>query len=295
MDWIFGEPSVALRVVRYAYQRRFLNRGYGRPFDLIPPVVWGGKAVRVQTDIGPLVVPIRDHAARQILIFGRLLYEEAETRLLRSLLKRATRVVDIGANIGWYSVLASNAMEGRGQVYAFEPNPTVLPYLRANADGNGIQIDVRALSDRQGPNNFFCAESSDLSSSVRHLGPKTIVQAVRLDDLDFGGPVDFVKLDVEGGELAVLRGGRKFREHSPQAIWMVESDEGLLADAGESLAALDAEFHTPRAGVRLCTVVGDGWHEIRAFTDMKGTYHKKVLVIPDAAATALAMTIRHPA
>jgi FkbM family methyltransferase len=272
-----------LRVVRWAYQRRLLTRGYGRSFELVPSMVWGGHAVQVQTDIGPLVVPIRDRGSRSILIFGRLLHEKAETRFLQSLLKRAERVVDIGANIGWYSVLAAAAMEGRGRVFAFEPNATVLPYLRANADGKEVQVDTRALSDRQGPADFFCSDSSDLSSSVRQTGLRTIVQAVRLDDLDFGGRVDFVKLDVEGSELAVLRGGREFRERTPKAIWMIEADEELLADAGESLGALDAEFGTPRADIHLYTVVGDTWRPISAFTEMSGAHHKNVLVIPHGA------------
>src|ERR1035437_3770724 len=150
-------PSIALRLVRYFYQRRRLTRGGGRLFELIPPVVWGGESVRVQTDIGPLVVPIRDRAAHTILIFGCLLHEEAKTRLLRSLLKRAKRVVDIGASIGWYSVLAATAMQGRGLVYAFEPNPTVLPYVRANAEFSGVHVDASAVSDRKGPIEFFCA------------------------------------------------------------------------------------------------------------------------------------------
>jgi FkbM family methyltransferase len=271
-------PTAAFYLARWVLQR--LHRGYGRPFSLIPVGVWGGAALTIETEVGPMLVPVRDLTGRGVLIFGCLPHEVSETRLLRQLFQGTPRVIDVGASIGWYSVLACNANPGV-EVHAFEANPDILPYLQANASGRAIHVHATAVSDRAGVVDFFCAPSSALSSVTRNVGRRTAVPAVALDDLSLG-PVDFIKLDVEGGELAVLRGARRLRAESPHAVWMIEADERMLRESGESLEALDEELDLS-GSTRLYTVdTGGGWQRIKAFSQMRGAWHKNVLVVPGA-------------
>jgi hypothetical protein len=115
--------------------------------------VWGGDALTIETEVGPMLVPVRDPTLRGVLIFGRLLHEMSETRLLRQLFRRTPRVIDVGASIGWYSVLACNA-NPTVDVHAFEANPDILPYLHANAIGRRIRVHATAVSDRIGTVDF---------------------------------------------------------------------------------------------------------------------------------------------
>lgn len=269
-------PTPAFYAARWLLQR--VHRGYGRPFGRVPVRVWGGDALTIDTDVGPLLVPVRDLGARNLLIFGRLLHEVSETRMLRKLFQTTSRVVDVGASLGWYSVLATQ-VNPNAEVHAFEPNPDVLPYLEANARGRRIQVHAMAVADRAGTVGFFCAPLSSLSSVSRNVGRRITVSASSLDDLALG-PVDFVKVDVEGGELAVLRGSRRLRAESPHAIWMIEADEAMLREAGTSLEAIDAELGLPTSTRLYMVDAGGAWRPITAFGDMRGALHKNVLVVP---------------
>lgn len=225
-----------------------------------------------------MLIPLSDLGSRSVLIFGRYLHEEAETRLLRRRLRGCRRVVDVGASIGWYSVLAHSASP-TAEIHAFEANPEVLPYLRANAIGRGIRVHATAVADRSGTLDFFCASSSNLSSASRNVGTRITVPSVALDDLALP-PVDFVKVDVEGGEIGVLRGARRLRAKSPHAIWMIEADEQMLREAGTTLEELDDELALPDS-VWLYTVDPSGaWRQINSIIDMRGALHKNVLISP---------------
>lgn len=272
-------PTPAFYLARWALRR--LRRGHGRPFGRIPTAVWGGNALIVDTDVGPLTIPVKDLGARNLLIFGRYLHEEAETRMLSRILRSARTVLDVGASIGWYSVLACQA-SSNAVVHAFEANPEIFPYLSANSAGRPIHAHATAVSDTVGTLDFFCAPSSNLSSASRAVGRKITVPSTTLDELGLE-TVDFVKIDVEGGELAVLRGARRLRAASPEAIWLIEADERMLAEAGSSLEDIDEELALP-ASANLFTVDVTGtWQQIESFSRMHGALHKNVLVLPASA------------
>jgi len=243
-----------------------------------------------------MLLPVRDHAARTLLVSGQLPHERHETRLLWVLLRDTRTAIDVGANLGWYSVLASKAMI-EGTVHAFEPNPDVLPYLAANAAERGaIQVHGCALAENNGQIDFFCASSSNLSSAARMVGKRVRVPTTTLDDFAraelMREPV-FVKVDVEGGELSVLRGARRFRASFPDTIWMIEADEDLLKEAGESLAALDSELGLPRSGMHILALGADNrWQEISRFTDMTRRSHKNAFMVPERASRRFQAAIR---
>jgi len=142
-------------------------------------------------------------------------YEPTETRLTRSILKKGDVFIDVGANIGWYSVHAAKIVGSDGQVIAFEPEPNNLDLLRRNVAANGLSnvvVDSRGLSNEVGSFKLFL-EKNNLgmhSLIMEHDGQKYIdVQTIRFDDYWAGkGPIKLVKIDTEGAEGLIVDGMR---------------------------------------------------------------------------------------
>lgn len=138
---------------------------------------------------------------------------EREYALLPQLTPRHRVALDIGANKGvWAYALAGLAR----QVHAFEPNPKIFPELRRALNGK-VELHQLALSDRGGSATFrvprrrggFSNQGGSLSAiAVSGDHGVTTVETARLDDLGITD-VGFIKIDVEGAELAVLAGARQ--------------------------------------------------------------------------------------
>lgn len=143
-------------------------------------------------------------------------YEPTETALVRKILKEGDVFIDVGANIGWYSVHAARLVGPRGQVVAFEPEPNNLHLLRKNVEANGltnVTVDERGLSNEAGSFKLFL-EKDNLgmhSLVMEHGGQRYInVNTIRFDDYwnDRGG-IRLIKIDTEGAEGMILDGMRE--------------------------------------------------------------------------------------
>lgn len=148
-------------------------------------------------------------------IYYHGVWEPLSTRLVRSLLKPGDGFVDVGAHVGYYTLLASGLVGPKGKVHAFEPSPETVRFLennlRLNACGN-VVVHEQAVSDRCCEVVFNTASPEHLGhSSMRELGTraamKTRVMAVSIDSmLDNIPPTKLVKIDVEGAEFLALCG-----------------------------------------------------------------------------------------
>jgi len=138
---------------------------------------------------------------------GRL---EEEMDLIESLSRRDGLAIDIGANLGFYSLRLSRCNR---QVEAFEPNPACLKPLRAYR-GHNIRIHPMALSSRSATATLNVPRDKGLHGfgSLNRLdaleADAVPVSTARLDDFAFTG-VSLVKIDVEGHEREVIRGARE--------------------------------------------------------------------------------------
>src|SRR5438034_10835429 len=114
-------------------------------------------------------------------------------------------VVDGGANVGYYTLLASSTVGDGGHVYAFEPDVRNLDYLRSNVAANlcsNVTVEGGALADLTGDAPFN-RDPYGAEGFVGGTGAAAIVRVVRLDDyfrVRQWPRVDLVKLDIEGGE-----------------------------------------------------------------------------------------------
>lgn len=159
------------------------------------------------------VIP-SDVIGKPITQFGT--YEYAVSALLRAYLQPGDVFVDVGANIGYFSVIAASRVGASGAVYAFEPNPRIRARLERNVSLNGaeqIYVRAEAVSDAPGTLRLVEPEASGndgLSRVERSATSGVAVTAVRLDAVPElrARPPALVKVDVEGHELEVFGGAR---------------------------------------------------------------------------------------
>jgi FkbM family methyltransferase len=154
-------------------------------------------------------------------------------------------VLDLGAHVGYYTVLASRLVGPSGRVYAFEPDPVSYRYLVLNVEANPCANVVtvnRAVSDRAETTSFlhdpYGAESYLTGTPV--LGAIE-VQTLTLDDFfsSAGWPqVDLLKMDVEGSEPKVLSGMRRLSRRNPSMLLVMELNWPAWHRAGTAREAL---------------------------------------------------------
>jgi len=139
-------------------------------------------------------------------------WEPRVTQVFRRLLREANVVVDVGANIGWYSLLAARS---GASVYAFEPEPVNFGYLQRSIEENGfknVHAFPYAVWDRDGEAYLTIADSDNkgIHSMIREVGEQKVkVTCRKLDSLMSDQVIDILKLDAEEAEPEVLLGAQQ--------------------------------------------------------------------------------------
>lgn len=169
-------------------------------------------------------------------------YEGSTTRLLKRLLQPGMRVVDGGAHVGYYTLLAARQVGPEGHVYAFEPEPNNQVLLEQNVARNGyrnVTVAPQALWSGRAALPLFVSRVDNGSHSLRHRlvdeGASTIVQATTLDQFlaAEGWPqIDLIKLDLEGAESEALKGMEELIRRQPALALLVEFAPRLLQASG---------------------------------------------------------------
>jgi len=141
-------------------------------------------------------------------------YEPAETELVKKEIKRGDVVLDVGAHIGYYTLIFARLVGEEGKVFAFEPNLDSFALLEKNVKINGYKNVVlvkKAVSDKTGRIRLFLSAYNDADNRIydSHDGSPSIeVEVVRLDDYfkKYDGKIDFIKIDTQGAEGGVILG-----------------------------------------------------------------------------------------
>jgi FkbM family methyltransferase len=177
--------------------------------------------------------------------------ESLMANLFASVIRPGMVVLDIGAFVGWYTLLAARQVGLQGKVYAFEADPRNYQLLSENLRLNHFDSRVvslpKAVSDKAGSQRFYLHGGDQSRSSLIPSGgddDSTTVTTVTLDDiLDRELQVDVIKMDIEGGEVNALRGMREtLARAAPTIKLFVECNPGSLQCAGESAQSLLAEL-----------------------------------------------------
>lgn len=159
--------------------------------------------------------------------------EYGEMQLLLSILNDKDIFIDVGANIGVYSLLASSKIN-KGKIFAFEPSPKILPQLEENISLNNkddrIVVIKKAVSQKNGFINFDINSSPDYNH-ISYSSNKTEVlrvQSITLDKFISKNNlkrVKLIKIDVEGAELLVLKGLQKSLKAKLVDVLIVEVNQ----------------------------------------------------------------------
>lgn len=183
------------------------------------------------------------------LVYG--MKEQKETEVFLSRVHSGMTLLDIGANIGLYSLLSAKRLGGSGFVHAFEPTPFVANRLRDNVRLNhfhNVIVNQIALSDQAGTVKFYVHEEADCSSLAAVSSNSIEVQTMSLDEYLRRAAiqrVDLIKIDVEGAEVKVLRGAQALLSRPDAPTIMLEFNPPLLTLMGTSddeLAALLSSY-----------------------------------------------------
>jgi FkbM family methyltransferase len=227
-----GDRSLKARVLRFAKRpwaekELLLRRRFKRAWNR----VLAGTPIPVRLPYGAWWLATND-AASDAIFAGH--FEPAEMHVVERYLRPGMTVLDIGAHHGFYTLLAAKQVGSTGRVIAFEPSPRELERLRMHLRLNHAthaEVVELALGAEEGQTQFFVVEG--VESGCNSLRPpdvadprrQIVVQRRTLDQVCLErsiGVVDFVKLDVEGGELDVLRGGETFFQRAPRPIVLCE-------------------------------------------------------------------------
>ncbi len=183
--------------------------------------------------------------------------EPHNSRILCSLITPGSIVVDVGANVGYFTILAAWRAWPDGAVWAFEPNPRMYRLLADNITTNGYPPIVErrqcALSDTPGRAMLHLFPGYEATATIRDVPEAFLaltrretgreagsveVATVRLDDaMADVGEIHVMKIDAEGHEPSVLRGAMEIIRRSPQLAIVMEFVPAIL-DADEARAML---------------------------------------------------------
>lgn len=220
-------------------------------------------------------------------------YEEHTEAVLRRVIQPGMHVVEVGANVGLFTLLMARSVGARGSVYAFECDPTLARIARDNLEVNGLggigTIDERAVSKAGGNLKFRAAmrhrgggtlipdlqQIPELTESERET---IVVQAVTLDQFaaSYDRRIDFLKIDAEAAEADIIRGGLSiFGNPNYPITIMMEFAPEFMRKAGMDPALqmqelTDAGFQFSRIDQRLRKLVPTDSAELleQAFSDI---------------------------
>lgn len=168
-------------------------------------------------------------------------HKGGHAKYLKNNIRKGDVVIDVGANIGYYTCLLSKLVGPNGHVYAFEPEPKNFSLLTKNVKMNNctnVTIERKAVSDITGTSKLNISPGSTTGHSIYENfddDNSIDVQTITLDDY-FGDHkiINYVKSNAQGADYPMLLGMKKTLERSNNIQLWLEFDPGLIIKANES-------------------------------------------------------------
>jgi len=166
------------------------------------------------------------------------IFEKEEIKFIKSSVKPGMTVLDIGANIGFYSLIFSNLVGNEGKVYCFEPEKKNFLHLKDLCNGRkNIVLYNLAVSDHDGLLTLYLSNNLNvdhLTYDNNEGRKKILIKCVTIDNLFKDIKFDFIKIDTQGFEFSVIRGMKKTLSRLKKIILLSEFSRFDLKEAGES-------------------------------------------------------------
>ena len=210
-----------------------------------------------------IVVPSSLDAITTYVILEQEKWFEKEAAFLARWLRPGMTVLDIGANLGVYSLAMARLVGPQGQVFSYEPateTRRLLAISKAENSLDNLHIVAAALSDGEREGHLVLAASSELNT-LHGSGPGERVQITSLDAEDKArawGAIDFVKIDAEGEEERILAGaGAFFAKRSPLVMFEVKSGGQPNENLRNAFTAMGFKLYRLLAGAPVLVPVDD--------------------------------------
>ena len=186
-------------------------------------------------------------------------YEEYETMLMQHELKGMEVVVDVGANIGYYTLLMASMAK---KVYALEPDKECFEILKKNVEENKLKnvvllnVAASAKNDKQ----TLIKDNENLGNSHLGIGNGDIVKCERLEDILINEyKIDLIKIDTQGWEPEVIEGAKKIIKRDKPILFLEYStaeykDETMrkyLASVYKNIWSIDYWYYICRKGIHI--------------------------------------------
>lgn len=168
------------------------------------------------------------------------LYEAFETAFFLGELRPGSVVLDIGANIGYFTLLFAKAVGPQGHVYAFEPDPENFTLLQSNVaqnDYRNVTLERKAVSATSGVLRLFLCEQNRGDHRIYDSGDGracVTIESTRLDDYFASGVpnIDLIKMDIQGAEFSAVQGMQNVLRRNPGVVMVTEFWPSGLARQG---------------------------------------------------------------
>jgi FkbM family methyltransferase len=227
----------------------------GKLFDFLFRYFWPYQSI-IEIQGSKMYIDVRDkdpimRKTFQAYALNRI-HEEATTNLFKKIVKEGDVVIDLGANIGYFTLLAAKLVGSNGKVFAFEPEPKNFSYLKKNVELNNytnVIIEQKAVSNYNGRTKLFiCPYDSGHHTINRPNGieayrlgrPGEItsidIEVVTLDNYlrNKTYRVDVIKIDVEGAEALVFEGMKEILSKNQNIKIFLEFFPLLIEKMGSS-------------------------------------------------------------
>jgi FkbM family methyltransferase len=199
--------------------------------------------------------------------YRHLAWNAEEYAALKACTHPGATVLDVGANVGAYTLLFATWVGARGHVYAFEPAAASRAgldrHLKINALADRVTVRREAVSNGSCPRRFFERGTDGGNRIACRSDAGTIeVPAVSIDEFCGASRLtpDVIKIDVEGAELDVLRGARQtIGRCSSSLALFIELHPSLWSAVGTSRAEIEAELRAQRLAIEPLDGVRDPW------------------------------------
>lgn len=204
----------------------------------IAPVLSGSDVFVTKVDDFILAIPRENwRLAASYAYWGTV--ERGLGQRFRQLLRPGMTVVDVGANVGIYTLHAARAVGDSGKVFSFEPAPKTFATLKRNVDANGfsarVELRSAAVLDKSSRMPLYVRdEDCGLNSLYMVDGARSeMVETVSLDEALAGvASIDIIKIDAEGAEPRILRGMQRVIGANPGLQIFIEFAPSLLLRGG---------------------------------------------------------------
>lgn len=253
---------------------RYFPISFGKNFIwkrfLLPYVTWKKRTVLANTaDDLKMELHLPDQVQGCIYYFG--LWEINLTHYLKRSLKPGDILIDVGANVGYYTLLAAKQVGNDGKVYAVEASASAYKFLKRNIEINRLENVMsfhRAASDKDAELEIYSGETrANLGATTirRNKAEKfrfKLEGTVKASPLDQIIPIDdllrarIIKIDVEGAEISVIRGIEPIlSQFSCETEFVIELTTAAIIEAGETVSGIVDIFK--RNGFRPYQLVND--------------------------------------